>query len=57
MTAGLALAALALSDLACVNTFGQFYLLWSDGLGLAMALTLYPVNFTVVAIWFVYKRG
>ena len=57
MSAGSALAALALFGLARVNTLGQFYLLWSGGLGLAMALTLYPVTFTVVANWFVRKRG
>ena len=57
MSAGSVLAALALFGLARVNTLGQFYLLWSGGLGLAMALTLYPVTFTVVTNWFVYKRG
>ena len=38
-------------------TLWQFYLLWSGALGLAMALTLYPVTFTVVTNWFVRKRG
>ncbi len=40
-----------------MDSIFQFYLLWSGGLGLAMALTLYPVTFTVVANWFVRKRG
>jgi MFS family permease len=40
-----------------MQTLWQFYVLWSGGLGLAMALTLYPVTFTIVANWFVRKRG
>ena len=57
MSTGSALAALALFGLARMDALWQFYLLWSGGLGLAMALTLYPVTFTVVANWFVRKRG
>jgi MFS family permease len=57
MSSGSALAGLALIGLARVNALWQFYLLWSVGLGLAMALTLYPVTFTIVANWFVRKRG
>jgi len=30
-----------------MDALWQFYLLWSGGLGLAMALTLLPVTFTV----------
>ncbi len=57
MSGGSVLAGLALIGLARVDGIFQFYLLWSGGLGLAMALTLYPVTFTVVANWFVRKRG
>jgi MFS family permease len=57
MSSGSALAGLALLGLARMDTLWQFYLLWSGGLGLAMALTLYPVTFIVVANWFVRKRG
>jgi MFS family permease len=57
MSSGSALASFALIGLARVDALWQFYLLWSGGLGLAMALTLYPVTFTVVANWFVRKRG
>ena len=57
MSGGSVLAGLALIGLARVDDIFQFYLLWSGGLGLAMALTLYPVTFTVVANWFVRKRG
>jgi MFS family permease len=57
MSVGSALAALALIGLAQMQDLFQFYLLWSGGLGLAMALTLYPITFTVVANWFVRKRG
>jgi MFS family permease len=57
MSGGSVLAGLALFGLARMAALWQFYLLWSGGLGLAMALTLYPVTFTVVANWFVRKRG
>jgi MFS family permease len=57
MSGGSGLAGLTLFGLARVDTLWQFYLFWSGGLGLAMALTLYPVTFTVVANWFVRKRG
>ena len=57
MSAGSALAAFALFGLAHMDALWQFYLLWSGGVGLAMALTLYPVTFTVVANWFMRKRG
>jgi MFS family permease len=57
MSCGSVLAGLILIGMAQMQTLWQFYLLWSLGLGLAMALTLYPVTFTVVANWFVRKRG
>ena len=57
MSSGSALGGLALIGLARMETILQFYLLWSGALGLAMALTFYPVTFTVVANWFVRKRG
>jgi MFS family permease len=57
MSCGSLLAGLSLLGLAHMQTLWQFYVLWSGGLGLAMALTLYPVTFTVVANWFVRKRG
>ncbi|GAC1428804.1 MAG: MFS transporter [Ktedonobacteraceae bacterium] len=57
MSCGSALGGLALIGLARVDALWQFYLLWSAVLGLAMALTLYPVTFTVVTNWFVRKRG
>ncbi len=57
MSCGSALGGLALIGLAQMNSIFQFYLLWSGALGLAMALTLYPVTFTVVTNWFVRKRG
>ncbi|HTK09020.1 MAG TPA: MFS transporter [Ktedonobacteraceae bacterium] len=57
MSCGSALAGLALIGLSQMHTLWQFYVLWSGGLGLAMALTLYPVTFTIVANWFVRKRG
>jgi MFS family permease len=57
MAAGSALAGLTLIALSRVRAPWQFYLLWSGGLGLATALTFYPVSFTVVANWFQRKRG
>jgi MFS family permease len=57
MSCGSLLAGLSLLGLAQMQTLWQFYVLWSGGLGLAMALTLYPVTFTVVANWFVRRRG
>jgi len=35
----------------------QFYLLWSGVIALSMALTLYPITFTVIANWFWRRRG
>lgn len=57
MTAGSILAATCLALLSRATQLWQFYALWAGGLGLAMALTFYPVTFTVVTNWFVAKRG
>ena len=57
MTAGSLLGALCLLGLSRVQSLWQFYVLWSAGLGIAMALTLYPVTFTVVANFFARRRA
>jgi MFS family permease len=57
MSCGSVLAGLTLIGMAQMQSLWQFYLFWAGGLGLAMALTLYPVTFTIVANWFVRKRG
>lgn len=57
MSCGSIVGALSLMGMAQMQTLWQFYALWSGGQGLAMALTLYPVTFTIVANWFVRKRG
>jgi MFS family permease len=57
LSAGSLLSGLSLLGLAAVHTLWQFYLLWSVGLGLANALTFYPVSFTIVANWFDRRRG
>ncbi len=57
MTAGSLLGGLTLIALAGVTQVWQFYLLWGGALGVANALTFYPVSFTVVANWFHRKRG
>src|SRR5438309_4179874 len=57
MSAGSLLGALTLLLLSRMTEVSQLYVLWSGCLGLAMALTLYPVTFTVVANWFQRRRG
>jgi MFS family permease len=57
MTAGSVLGAACLFGLARMASLWQFYVLWAGGLGLAMAMTLYNVTFTVVANFFVRRRG
>jgi MFS family permease len=57
MTAGSAVAGLSLLGLAATQTLWQFYLFWAGGLGMATALTFYPVTFTVIANWFARRRG
>lgn len=57
MTAGSLLAAACLALLSRVTAQWQFYVLWAGGLGLAMALTFYPVTFTVITNWFTRRRG
>ncbi len=57
MTVGSALGGFTLLSLATIQSPWQFYLLWAGGLGLANALTFYSVSFTVVANWFVLRRG
>lgn len=57
MTGGSLLGAACLALLSLVTARWQFYLLWAGGLGLAQALTFYPVTFTVVTNWFVQRRG
>ena len=57
MALGSALGGLALIGLAAVHELWQFYALWGGVLGLSMALTYYPVTFTVIANWFSRKRG
>lgn len=56
MAAGSLLAGVTLLLLGGVQQLWQFYLLWGGGIGLAMALTLYPVSFTVAANWFAQRR-
>ena len=57
MVAGSLLGAASLLLLSGATDLWQLYVLWSGGVGLAMALTLYPVTFTVVANWFQRRRG
>ncbi len=57
MTGGSALAGCALLGLSQISHLWQFYLYWSGGLGIAMALIFYPVTFTVITSWFVAERA
>ena len=57
MSAGSLLGGASLLLLSGVRELWQFYVLWAGGLGVAMALTFYPVSFTVVTNWFHRRRG
>lgn len=54
---GSAVSAASLLGLSRAGGIVPFYVLWAGGVGVAMALTLYPVTFVVVANWFVRRRG
>lgn len=57
MSLGSLLGGAGLVTLSQVRRPWQFYVLWSGVIALAMALTLYPVTFTVVTNWFWRRRG
>jgi MFS family permease len=57
MSLGSVLGGASLLGLARVQALWQFYALWAGGIGIATALTFYPVTFTVVANWFQRRRG
>ena len=54
---GGAIGGASLVGLAGVQTLWQWDLIWAAGLGLAGAMTLYPVTFTIVANWFHTRLG
>ncbi len=57
MTLGSLLGGIGLIAAAQVRQPWQLYATWSGLLALSMALTLYPVTFTVITNWFVRRRG
>lgn len=57
IAAGALIGGSSLIALSRVGALWQWDLLWGGGLGLAGAMTLYPVTFTVVANWFHRRRG
>ncbi len=57
MSAGSAIGGIVLVGLSRAHGVEEFDLLWGIGLGVATALTFYPVSFTVVANWFKLRRG
>lgn len=56
LSAGSLISGAALLLLARVHDLAQWDLLWTAGIGLGSALTLYPVTMTVVANWFDRRR-
>jgi MFS family permease len=57
LATGAILAGLSLFGLSRIHQLWGWYLLWGGGLGVAGAMTQYPVTFTVVANWFHRRRG
>ena len=57
LSMGSALGGACLIGLSLVSDVWQFDVVWGVGVGLATALTFYPVTFTVVTNWFVARRG
>ncbi len=55
MTVGSVLGALLVWAWSVVSSLPMFYLVWL-GLGLASSAVLYPVAFTVLAVWFRHER-
>lgn len=57
MTVGSLAGAASLFGLSRAGAQWQFVGLWAVGIGVAQALTFYPVTFTVITNWFVRRRG
>lgn len=57
MALGSLLGGLGLIACSAVREPWQLYVLWAGVLGLSMALTFYPVTFTVITNWFMRRRG
>lgn len=57
MSVGSLIGGAALIALGFITDLWQFYLLWGPAIGLASALTFYPVSFTVLSNWFSRRRG
>lgn len=57
MATGSIVGGVSLLLIAHVHTLLAFQLLWTFGMGLATALTYYPISFTVVANWFDRDRA
>lgn len=56
MAAGSLIAAASLWRLGHIQRLSELYLVWGVGMGLAMALTYYPVSLSVIAVWFRWRR-
>lgn len=57
MSLGSILGAIGLTATSLVRDPWQFYVLWAGVIALSMALTLYPVTFTIITNWFWRRRG
>ncbi len=57
LAAGAVVAGASLIALSRAHELWQWNVLWGGGLGAAIAMTQYPVTFTVVANWFDRRRG
>jgi MFS family permease len=57
LSLGSVVGVISLLGLSQVRELWQLYFVWGVGLGPAMALTQYPVTFTVISNWFVVRRG
>lgn len=57
MAAGSTFGGLGLIATSQIREPWQLYVLWSGVLSLSMALTFYPVTFTVITNWFTRRRG
>jgi len=57
LACGAVVGGLSLMGLSTVDRLWKWDLLWGGGVGLAGAMTLYPVTFNVVANWFHRRRG
>jgi MFS family permease len=57
LSIGSVVTGISLLVLSRINEPWQLYAVWGLGIGAGMALTQYPVTFTVISNWFITRRG